>query len=107
MAICTVWMQNTVARCGNSLLHRRSAKRLENDRLISVWPIRGGPVLHEDRIYFTAGVWPFEGTFLFSVDLNSDQVPPTYEVTTLPTNMLPQGYLAASGQNLLIPCGRG
>ena len=29
---------------------------LGNGRLISVWPVRGGPVLHDGKIYFAAGV---------------------------------------------------
>ena len=41
---------------------------LGNGRLISVWPIRGGPVLHEGRVYFAAGVWPLEGVFIYCLD---------------------------------------
>ena len=33
-------------------------RALGNGRLISVWPMRGGPVLIDGRVYFTAGVWP-------------------------------------------------
>ncbi|MCH2202904.1 MAG: PQQ-binding-like beta-propeller repeat protein [Fuerstiella sp.] len=83
-----------------------------NERLISVWPVRGGPVLLDGQIYFTAGVWPFEGTFLYAVDaetgnmVDSQQATaPRHEVTTL-NNMTPQGYLAASDTNLFIPQGR-
>ena len=43
-------------------------KVLGNGRLISVWPARGGPVLADGRIYFAAGVWPFEGIFVQAVD---------------------------------------
>lgn len=45
-----------------------SRKVLGNERLISVWPARGGPVAHEGRVYFTAGVWPFEGVFVHALD---------------------------------------
>ncbi|MEQ9071675.1 MAG: PQQ-binding-like beta-propeller repeat protein, partial [Gimesia chilikensis] len=38
---------------------------LGNRRLISVWPVRGGPVVEEDTLYFAAGVWPFEGVFIY------------------------------------------
>ncbi|MCH2212021.1 MAG: PQQ-binding-like beta-propeller repeat protein [Fuerstiella sp.] len=83
-----------------------------NERLISVWPVRGGPVLINDQIHFTAGVWPFEGTFLFAVDAKTGNLidthqtaAPPHEVTTL-NNMTPQGYLAASETNLFIPQGR-
>ena len=36
---------------------------LGNRRVISLWPIRGGPVLVDSTLYFAAGVWPFEGVF--------------------------------------------
>ncbi|MEO2031563.1 MAG: PQQ-binding-like beta-propeller repeat protein [Planctomycetaceae bacterium] len=83
-----------------------------NERLISVWPVRGGPVLLDGRIHFTAGVWPFEGTFLYSVDAATGELvdskpteAPGHDVVTL-NDMTPQGYLAASDANLLIPQGR-
>ena len=41
---------------------------LGNERLISVWPVRGGPVLQDGKVYFAAGVWPLEGTFVFCID---------------------------------------
>jgi len=82
-------------------------KVLGNERLISVWPIRGGPVLHDDRIWFIAGVWPFEGAFLYSFAVEETATRPTVDVTTLPTDLLPQGYLAANSEGLFIPTGRG
>ncbi|MGI9458241.1 MAG: PQQ-binding-like beta-propeller repeat protein, partial [Aeoliella sp.] len=84
-----------------------SRKVLGNERLISVWPVRGGPVLHEGRVWFIAGVWPFEGAFLYSFDTASSDAQPTVDVTTLPTKLLPQGYLAANSTGLYIPTGRG
>ena len=88
-------------------------KVLGNDQLISVWPVRGGPVLVDDRLYFTRGIWPFEGTFLYAVNVGSDSHPrsdepgnpPAYQVTSLPPSA-PQGYLAATDGKLLIPRGR-
>lgn len=83
---------------------------LGNERMISVWPVRGGSVLLDNKLYFTCGVWPFEGTLLYSIDL-SDGAPrdeagvPPYTNTTLP-NLSPQGYLAAHAGRLFIPCGR-
>jgi outer membrane protein assembly factor BamB len=98
---------------------------LGNERLISVWPVRGGPVLDDGKIYFTVGVWPFEGTFLCALDAESGQpVPPltrgaderTGEAAAgsglldLPVVTLkdktPQGYLAMGQSKLFIPCGR-
>ncbi len=91
-----------------------SRKVLGNDRLISVWPVRGGPVLDGHLVRFTAGVWPFEGAFLCAIDLDTGQpaeisgpaaVGIQHAVRTL-KDRTPQGYLALSEQKLYIPCGR-
>src|SRR5262245_15633433 len=37
---------------------------LGNERLISTWPARGGPVVADGIVYFTAGIWPFMGIFI-------------------------------------------
>ena len=31
---------------------------LGNERLISTWPARGGPVIADGTVYFAAGIWP-------------------------------------------------
>lgn len=100
-------------------------KVLGNERLISVWPVRGGPVLDDGKIYFTVGVWPFEGTFLYALDEETGQpVPPLIreqkdrtgdaapEATLADLTVVklkdknPQGYLAVGKSRLFIPCGR-
>jgi outer membrane protein assembly factor BamB len=80
---------------------------LGNGRLGSVWPIRGGPVAADGKLYFTAGVWPFEGAFLYTLDLATAGAgsPPESTVRTLPS-MSPQGHLVVSARRLLIPSGR-
>ena len=50
-----------------------SRKTLGNERLISVWPARGGPVVADGRVYFAAGVWPFEGIFVHALDARNGQ----------------------------------
>ena len=82
-------------------------KALANGRLSSVWPIRGGAVLSDNKIYFTCGVWPFEGTFLYTLDAQTGAAvaPPKHEIKTL-KDITPQGYLVKNGNRLLIPCGR-
>lgn len=93
-------------------------KVIGSERVISVWPVRGGPLLADGRIHFTVGVWPFEGTFLYSLDPDSGEVRDSLEtadasgasiehdVITL-DDLTPQGYLAANSSELLIPQGRG
>ncbi len=82
-------------------------KALANERLSSVWPIRGGAVLSDGKIYFTCGVWPFEGTFLYTLDAQTGEAvaAPKYEIKTL-KDITPQGYLVKNENRLLIPCGR-
>lgn len=94
-----------------------SRKVIGSERVISVWPVRGGPVLVDGRIHFTVGVWPFEGTFLYSLDPTTGEVLANqrtdeaagssieHDVITL-NDLTPQGYLAANSAELLIPQGR-
>ena len=88
-----------------------------NDRLISTWPIRGGPVLIDDTVYFTAGIWPFMGIFVHAVDAETGSTKWINSETgsrwvTHPHgapsfgSIVPQGYLAAIGSRLLVPGGR-
>jgi outer membrane protein assembly factor BamB len=82
-------------------------RAIGNERLVSIWPVRGGAVLVDDTIYFTVGVWPFEGTLLYSVDLKSATGNATPKYTVVPLNdFAPQGHLAASDNKLFIPGGR-
>ncbi|MEK6239128.1 MAG: PQQ-binding-like beta-propeller repeat protein, partial [Planctomycetales bacterium] len=73
-----------------------------NDRLVSVWPVRGGPLVVKDSVYFTSGVWPFEGTMLHELDAVTGK---QRNVVNL-KDLAPQGYLAASDGKVFIPCGR-
>ena len=88
-----------------------------NDRLVSAWPIRGGPVLLDETVYFTASIWPFMGIFVHAVDAETGRTIWINSETgsrwvTHPHgapsfgSIVPQGYLAASGQRLLVPGGR-
>lgn len=94
---------------GELLWKFRAAPRrrlvLGNDRLISMWPLRGAPVLVDGKIFFTIGVWPSEGGFLYEIDTARSEASASYTVTTLP-ELTPQGYLAAGGGSVFIPGGR-
>jgi len=73
--------------------------------------MRGGPVLSDGRVYFTVGVWPFEGTMLYTLNVASGELeraeatPPAHTSISL-NNVAPQGYLVRSADNLYVPCGR-
>jgi len=41
---------------------------LGNRHVISMWPVRGGAVVEDGRIYFSSGIWPFMGVFLYCLD---------------------------------------
>ena len=91
---------------------------LGNDRMISRWPARGGPVMVGDALYFGAGIWPTEGIFIYAIDpasgkvlwcddssggIEMDQPHPTARARS---GISAQGYLVASGDSLFIPTGR-
>lgn len=87
-----------------------SRKVLGNERLIPVWPIRGGIVLDKNQLHFTVGVWPFEGTYL--ITLNAETGKLVSNEAGLPAikalrDQSPQGYLALTKDRLFIPTGRG
>lgn len=79
-------------------------RAIGNERFTSAWPLRGGPVLADGHLYFTAGIWPFEGTQLFA--LKPDDEHPQARPVMLPDKVTPQGYLAADAGRLFIPSGR-
>ena len=89
-------------------------KLIGNKRLISVWPIRGGPVVHAGRVYFAAGVWPFEGVFIYCLNAATgkqiwinDRCGHLYGQQ--PHNAVaiggiaPQGYLLIDDNELVVP----
>ena len=92
-------------------------KIIGNERLISTWPVRGGPVVSEGVVYFTAGIWPFMGIFVHAVDAatgtsvwtnSGDSI--TYQTNphTSPAfgGIVPRGHLAITEAGLVAPGGR-
>ncbi|MFK8115216.1 MAG: PQQ-binding-like beta-propeller repeat protein [Rubripirellula sp.] len=88
---------------------------LGNQRLISVWPVRGGPVVADGRVYFAAGVWPFEGVFVYAMEIETGKVVwrndrMGYLFGQHPHNteaiggLAPQGYLLIDKDELIVPC---
>jgi len=91
-------------------------KVLGNGRLISLWPVRGGPAVADGRVYFAAGVWPFEGIFIYALDAATgdvvwvnDRTGHLYGIQPHDAQAIggvtPQGYLVVSGDDLVVPCG--
>jgi len=93
-------------------------KIIGNGRMISVWPIRGGPVLQNGRLYFAAGMWPFEGIFVYALDAHTGEViwlndrsgslylGHPHGAWSFGGPSL-QGYLLINGKDLLVPNGTG
>jgi outer membrane protein assembly factor BamB len=88
-----------------------------NHRLVSSWPARGGPVVHDGKIFFSASIWPFMGIFIHAVDAESGKILWTNSgdgtnYTVQPHGapsfaaVVPQGPLVISGDNLVVPGGR-
>jgi len=94
-----------------------SRKLLGNERLISAWPARGGPVLADNTVYFAAGIWPFMGVFVHALDADTGKVLWTNDDSNSLYRMVdhnlydyigisPQGYMVVVNDKLIVPCGR-
>lgn len=73
-----------------------------NGRLISVWPVRGGLVVFDGKLYGAAGVFPSEKVYVFALKLSDGTTVWKTEMNDLPA----QGYLLASDSRLYVPSGR-
>lgn len=109
------------AESGRLVWKYRSAARerliLGNERLISTWCARGGPVIQDGVVYYAAGIWPFMGVFIFALDAETgreiwvnDNSGAIYikQPHNSPSfaGIAPQGSLVISGDKLLVPGGR-
>jgi outer membrane protein assembly factor BamB len=91
---------------------------LGNDRLISHWPARGGPVVEDETVYFAAGIWPSDGIYLYALDAATgrqkwcnDQSGAIYMAqphggANAESGISAQGSLVIAGTHLLVPTGR-
>lgn len=88
-----------------------------NRRLISAWPARGGPVIYDGNVYFAASIWPFMGTFIYSLDAETGKTQWVNDSTgaqyikqphSAPSfaGVAPQGALVATEELLIVPGGR-
>jgi outer membrane protein assembly factor BamB len=90
---------------------------LGNERLISMWPARGAPVVYDGTIYFAASIWPFMGTFIHALDATNGQVIWTNSGSASDfilqphaspafAGVAPQGTMSVSNDKLLVAGGR-
>ncbi len=110
------------AGTGQLLWQHRGAPNQEmvlgNGPMISRWPARGGLVLVDGSVYYSAGIWPSDGIYLYALDATSGQEQWMNDTTgglymaqphggaNAHSGISPQGYLAAAGDHLLVPNGR-
>ena len=97
---------------------RAEYRHLGNARLVSYWPVRGGPVLHDGVVYFGAGIWPTLGVFVRAVDAETGKVLWTNSNShaiaglridhnyQIEGGISPQGHLLVSDDMVIVPNGR-
>ncbi len=105
------------AKTGKPIWSKRGgpsdAKVMGNGRVVSRWPVRGGPVVHEGIVYFAAGFWPSDGVYLYAVDAATGKTiwcnDKAGEIDMLAkgeTGASFQGYLVAGPRTIIAPNGR-
>lgn len=97
---------------------RADYRQLGNSRLISLWPVRGGPVIEKGVVYFGAGIWPSMGVFVKAVDAKTGEVVWAngdinyLSKVRIDHNLLeeaalsPQGYCLFADGKVVVPNGR-
>lgn len=95
-----------------------STRVFGNERLISRWPARGGPVVWNGAVYYTAGIWPSDGVHVQSLNAatgaliwqNSEtgrmRMSQPHGGAEALSGVAPQGYLLATADDLIVPTGR-
>ncbi len=90
---------------------------LGQDRLVSTWPARGGAVVSDGVVYFSASIWPSMGIFVHAIDAETGtRIWTNSELGELFVvhphgassfgSIAPQGYLAVAGDYVVVPGGR-
>jgi len=93
---------------------------LGNNRLISMWPVRGGAVIDPETgvVYFASGLWPTMGVFVYAVRIadgeivwKNDRLNYLAKVRLdhnerCDAGISPVGYLLLKGDRLVLATGR-
>ncbi|MCK5849346.1 MAG: PQQ-binding-like beta-propeller repeat protein [Kiritimatiellae bacterium] len=91
---------------------------LGNGRMISRWPLRSGLTIKNNIIYFTAGMWPAQGIFLYALSADTGKelwrndssgnmhINLPHNGAAAFTGVAPQGYILVSNNTILVPTGR-
>lgn len=116
------WLYCLAAKDGKLLWKKQGGPDdrmlLGNDRMISRWPARGGPVVHDGIVTFAAGIWPTEGIHIHALDAATGKVVWTNDKAGsiymgqphggayAASGVGAQGYLVVNDEQLLVPTGR-
>ena len=96
----------------------RDAWRLGNERMVSKWPARGGPVLLDGILYYAAGIWPSDGIYIYALKSETGEVvwsntdsgglymAQPHGGANAASGLAAQGHLSALGKRLFVPTGR-
>ncbi len=83
---------------------------LGNGRMISRWPVRTGVLVDNEVAYFGAGVFPFEGVYLYALRAKDGKLIWRNDswgyFRSGWGSCSPQGYLLADRKRLYVPTGR-
>lgn len=82
-----------------------------NGRLVSRWPLRSGIAIRDNIVYFAAGIFPSDNTFVIAVD--ADKGGELWRSASLDSpyksgmrTLSPQGYILVSDQSITVPSNR-
>ncbi len=96
----------------------RDERLMGNQRLISRWPLRSGVAVADGAVYFSAGMWPGEGVYVYALRAEDGTVvwkndtsgymylPQPHPPSQAMTGVTPQGYIVLHEDQLFIPTGR-
>ena len=96
----------------------RDERLMGNEQMISRWPLRSGVVVQDGIVYFTAGMWPAEGVYVYALRATDGAViwkndtsgqmylPQPHPGSAAMTGVAPQGYIVAYKDKLFVPTGR-
>ena len=91
---------------------------LGNEQVISKWPARGGPVIHDGLLYWGAGIWQSEGIYIRAMNPDTGEVvwtndssggidmPQPHGGANAKSGVSAQGYMLANDDRLFVPTGR-
>lgn len=99
-----LWKKQMVAGGGATLRARKKA--FGNQRLISSWPVRGGLMMVDDKLYFASGLWPMEGAFVGALDPATGATLWMYDGSMSPQGYLVRTKLRAQRDDFYVPAGR-